>query len=153
MSVLLSHMTKTHHAWRCLMSTWVGTPLTTNFFNTFSSKFLCYCGFLNTFYWWNCIIQNDQWDLAKSSSTQSVYPLWPDDNIWLYNFGSTLTLVMACCPIALIHFLSQCWLLNKATSPRGQWVNDDMFILGIYQLSVLCLPGIYVMDTWCQSAW
>ena len=53
--------------------------------------------------------QNGRSDVTK-------YPgmsLWPSDAIWRCSIGSTLTQVMACCLMALNHYLKQGWLINN----------------------------------------
>ena len=41
---------------------------------------------------------------------QCVNSLWPRDAIWQHRSGPTLAQVMASCPTAPSHYLTQCWL-------------------------------------------
>ena len=54
--------------------------------------------------------------------SQFLIHLWPSDAIWRHRSGSTLAQVMACCLMALSHYLNQCWLtISKVPwhSPEG----------------------------------
>ena len=43
----------------------------------------------------------------------ALNPLWPSDAVWWHRSGSTLLQVMACCLMALGHFLIQCCLIHR----------------------------------------
>ena len=45
--------------------------------------------------------------------------LWPSDAIWRQRSGSILDQVMACCLMALSHYLNQCWLIISEVQWRS----------------------------------
>ena len=38
---------------------------------------------------------------------------WPSNAMWWHNPGSTLALVIGCCPTTISHYLNLCWLFIK----------------------------------------
>ena len=60
--------------------------------------------------WWPSYITLNSVTVS-SELTSNV--LFPSDTIWRHKSGSTLAQVMACCLTAPIHYINQCWLINK----------------------------------------
>ena len=52
---------------------------------------------------------------------ESINPLWFGDAVWSQISGSTLAQVMACCMMAPIHYLNQCWQCDPVTLIWGQF--------------------------------
>ena len=52
-------------------------------------------------------------DLITAIGLLSVCLLWPGDTIWRHKSWSTLARVMACCLMALSHYLNRCWRTIK----------------------------------------
>ena len=67
----------------------------------------------------------DIWKKNPVPSTLNMLnSVWPNDPIWRYKTGSTLSQVMACCLTAWSYYLHQCWLIVPSKSPRV----NDMFL-------------------------
>ena len=63
------------------------------------------------FHWRNFIWNCCPWNVGHLvQASICVNSLWPSGTIWGHKSGSTMVQVMACCLMALIHSLNQCWL-------------------------------------------
>ena len=55
-------------------------------------------------------LENDSENVVcKMTAILSFNSLWPNDVTWWHRSGSTWAQVMACCLMALSHYLNQCW--------------------------------------------
>ena len=73
----------------------------------------------------SCICASPSWLVHLINS------LWPNDAIWWHRPRSTLAQVMACCLMALSHYLNQCWLfISKIQwhSSAGNFTRDTSAI-------------------------
>ena len=75
-----------------------------------------------------------------------VNSLWTDDAIYMikqHRAGSTLAQVMAWCPIALSHYLNQCWLIIPYMSLKIIKLKSQPNLPGTKELILFqCLQGV-----------